>query len=373
MSIDDEHDLRERLDRAFATITPRPAPVDGAIRRGQAIKGRRRLAAAVGIAVAVAVIAVPSLHRLAAPAPAPESGHYTVTVQPPGPGSPTGLIASGTINGQRWQLVTDKPGTDGATRGNQEITVSGPAFQNPMTGIVPDLSTGHADPVAFAGLGLPSAEAEYGPVQADVSYVKVTLDNGTVLMLRPVAAYGARVVAFAIPATAGIVSATAYSRHGELATAIPFNQLDGQSFFGIWLQPGQHGVARASGPIGSGAEGGYAWSAYADLGPWGTCIVSVTGPLCVAASASSLGTQVMASTETSTPEVVTGVASPSVVRIVVHQPDGTTTQVRPVMIAGQKFFAFAEAKGSQGLAWTALNSSGAMVASSPGWIAAAGK
>jgi hypothetical protein len=46
--------------------------------------------------------------------------------------------------------------------------------------------------------------------------------------------------------------------------------------------------------------------------------MSVTGPICAATTASNLGTGVMASTSTGTPQVVTGVASPSVVRIVVH-------------------------------------------------------
>ncbi|HEX2819597.1 MAG TPA: hypothetical protein VHO07_05460 [Streptosporangiaceae bacterium] len=54
MRIDDEHDLRERLDRAFETINPRPAPVEGAVRRGKTIRLRRRVAAAVGAAAIVA-------------------------------------------------------------------------------------------------------------------------------------------------------------------------------------------------------------------------------------------------------------------------------------------------------------------------------
>jgi hypothetical protein len=364
--IDDERDLHERLDRAFETITPRPAPVDGTVRRGKAMKGRRRVAAVVAVAavVTVGVITVPSLHRLAGAAPVPGSGHYTVTVQPPGPGSPAGLIASGTINGKYWQLATGKPGTGGTTSGNQEIYLSGPAMENAMTGIVPDLSTDHPAPVAFEDVGISPVEAQYGPVQADVSYVKVALDNGTVLTLHPVTAYGARVVAFATPLNATIVSATAYSRHGEIATAIPFNEGDGQAFFGIWLKPGQHGIGRASGSIGSGTIGGNTWSASAYLGPWGVCIVSVTGSICAPAAASTLGTAVMASTESGTPRVITGVASPSVVRIVVHQPDGTVTQVRPVTIGGQKFFAFSETSGSQRLSWTAYDSSGDVAGSS---------
>jgi hypothetical protein len=370
--IDDERDLHERLDRAFETITPRPAPVDGTIRRGKAIKGRRRVAAAVAVAavVAVGVITVPSLHRLAGPAPVPGSGHYTVTVQPPGRGSPTGLIASGTINGKYWQLVAGKPGAGGATAIDQEIYLSGPALENAMTAIAPELSP-QQEPVAFAEVGILPVEAQYGPVQADVSYVKVTLGNGTVLMLHPVTAYGARVVAFATPMNATIVSATAYSRHGEIATAIPFNEGDGQAFFGIWLKPGVHGIARASGQIGSGTADGDNWSAFAYPGPWGVCIVSVTGSICAGVPASTLGTAVMTSTESGTPNLVTGVASPSVVRIVVHQPDGTVTQVRPVTVGGQKFFAFSETGGSQKLNWTAYDSSGGVVRASPTWISSA--
>jgi len=37
-----------------------------------------------------------------------------------------------------------------------------------------------------------------------------------------------------------------------------------------------------------------------------------------------------------------------------------------VTIGGQKFFAFPETSGSQGFRWTAYDSSGGVVASSPG-------
>jgi hypothetical protein len=368
MSIDDEHDLREHLGLAVEAITPRPAPIDGAVRRGKAIRRRRRVAAAAAITavVAVGVITIPSLRQLAGPTRAPGSGHYRVTVQPPGPGSPAGLIASGTINGKYWQLVTGKPGTGGTTRGNQEVTLSGPAAQNPMVAIVPDISAQHPDPVALTNVGL-VVQAHYGPVQADVSYVKVTLENGTVLTLHPVTAYGARVVAFATPVNAVIVSATAYSRHGEIATAIPFNEGDGQAFFGSWLKPGQHGIARASGSIGSGTVGGNTWSAFAYVGPWGFCIVDAVGSSCGAADSSSrLGTAVITSTSVSTPRVITGVAASPVVRLVVHQPGGTTTQVRPVTVGGQKFFAFTETSGSGGFSFTAYDSSGDVVGSGSG-------
>ena len=115
MKIDDERDLRERLEAVFEAMSPHPAPVDDAIRGGRVIKRRRRMALAVGagvVAVAGAVT-VPSLvHQTASPAPAAPVKSYTVTVQAPGPGAQPGLISSGTINGQRWSISADRPGAD---------------------------------------------------------------------------------------------------------------------------------------------------------------------------------------------------------------------------------------------------------------------
>ena len=136
MRIDDERDVHEQLEAAFEAITPRPAPVDGTVRRGRAIRVRRRVAVAAGAAAAVAigVFAVPSLlHQTASPAPVSPAKPYTVTVQAPGPHSAPGLIASGTIDGQSWQFTAAKPGTGapGPGPGGQMFTTSGPAFGGP--------------------------------------------------------------------------------------------------------------------------------------------------------------------------------------------------------------------------------------------------
>ena len=48
MRIGDERDVHEQLEAAFEAITPQPAPVDGAVRRGRAIKVRQRVAVAAG-------------------------------------------------------------------------------------------------------------------------------------------------------------------------------------------------------------------------------------------------------------------------------------------------------------------------------------
>jgi hypothetical protein len=78
VSISDEHDLQERLDRSFQAITPREAPLDQAVPGG--------------------------------------------TVHPAGPHAPAGLIACGIVGGQHWQVTADKPGTVGARPGRSVST-----------------------------------------------------------------------------------------------------------------------------------------------------------------------------------------------------------------------------------------------------------
>jgi hypothetical protein len=367
MSIDDERGLYERLDRAFETITPAPAPIEGAVRRGKTIKLRRRAAAAAGLAAVVAAgaIAVPAL-RHAAPEHPPASARYTVTVQAPGPHSPAGEIASGTVNGKSWRLIVEKPGTDGAPRGQQFLLASGPAFApSGEMDSIPILAPDGTDPVSFDALSSGPNQVQYGAVEADVSYVVIRLGNGTALTLHPVKLYGVRAVAFAAPLGAAIIDVTAYSRHGEIATAIPFNSPDGMAALATWLKPGQHGMARASDLIGAGTLAGHAWSVTAYLGPWGVCLEASAGGgaegSCMPAT-SGLGTSVMFWIG-GTPGVAGGTASASVTRVVVNRPDGTTVQVRPVMVSQQKFFAF-PFNGRKPPAWKAYDSSGNLVASS---------
>jgi len=365
--IDDEHALHEQLEAALGAITPRPAPVDGAVRRGRAIRVRRRVAVAAGAAavVAIGVFAVPSLlHRPAAgPGPVAPVGSYTVTVQAPGPHSPPGTIASGTIDGKGWRFIAAKPQPP-----VQMFATAGPAFGNdavPQTGQA--LAVDSAIPVFFSDRVLTSGpvQVQYGGVRADVAYVAVRLGNGTVLILHPVTVYGVRAVAFAIPVGASVVDATAYSRHGEIAAAIPFNAPDGEAAFGVWLSPGQHGLAQASGRIGSGTANGFAWSVTAYLGPWGFCIqvpaTEITSAVCVPATAGlhlNSGALEMTGGGLS---VAAGYVPASTAWVIVNQPYGTTTSVSPVTVGGQKLFAVQVQTGPNGLTWTAYDSSGNVV------------
>ncbi len=369
MRINDERDLHEQLQTAFGAITPRPAPIDGAVRRGKAIRVWRRAGVAAGVAAVAAIgaVTVPSLlHHPAAPGPVAPAGSYTVTVQAPGPHSAPGLIALGTIDGQGWQFIAARPGS-ASGRNEQSFTTSGPAFggdagSQPGTA----LAVYTADPVSFVELTCGPVQVQYGAVQADVTRVAVRLGNGTVLILHPVRVYGVRAVAFAIPVGAGIAEATAYSRHGEIAAAIPFNDSSGTAAFGVWLKPGQPGLARASGRIGSGTENGIAWSVTAYLGPWGICFQApapgITQASCIpAASLLELNAGAWILTDGGL-SVGAGHAPASAAWVIVNQPDGTATKVRPVTVGGQKLFAFQVRTGPNPLTWTAYDSSGHVVA-----------
>ena len=367
MSIDDQHDLYERLDRVVEAITPRAAPVDGAMRRGRRIRLRRRSAVAAGVAVAAAagVIAVPALRQAATEHPA--APRYTATVQPPGPHAPPGLIASGTVNGKRWQLVAGQPGAGGAGRGQQIFLASGPAIgADSVSSSNPVIAPDAAHPVLFLELSCGTAQVQYGAVRADVAYVKVRLGNGIVLTLRPVKVWGIREVAFAVPVGAEIVEATAYSRHGVIATAIPFSYPGTGAAFSAWLRPGQPGLSRASGRIASGTVGGHPWSVTAYVGPWGICLEAVTTDQTTAggctSATSAMGTSLFFRTG-GTPQVAGGTAGASVTRVVVRPVGGRPAiQVRPVTVGPQKFFAFPVPAGKKAT-WTAYDGSGHAVAS----------
>lgn len=363
MSIDDERDLCERLDGAVEAITPRPAPVDGVMRHGRVIRWRRR-AVAVGAAAAVVaagVFAVPSLRHAATQSPV--TTHYTVTVQPPGPHSPPGLVASGTINGQRWQVTLGRPGGGGAGPGQQFAVVSGPAFgSEPLIDSGTALASESTEPVSFTATSNGLNQAQYGPVRADVSYVTIRLGNGTLLTLHPAKVWGVRVVAFAAPMGAEITEATAYSRHGVIATAIPFDRPGELATFSAWLRPGQHGLSRASGRIASGVVSGHAWSVTAYLGPWGICLESSAGGGDCMPTAAGLGTNLLFRAAGS-PGVAGGIASAVVTRVVAYPSGGAAVQVRPVTVGGQQFFAFPLAHGDKAVRWKAYDTAGNVVAS----------
>jgi hypothetical protein len=353
-------DLHEELNTALAAVEPGAAPVEAAMLTGRKIKNRRRaglLAGAVAVVAAV-VVGVPAFtHQETLPPPV--TGHMRVTVNPPGPHSPAGLIASGLIGSQRWDVVVQSPSSS-----NCEVTGINLAIVACEGGLnQPDAG----DPIALDGSGGGTGNAlqyfvSYGAVRADVASVRVVLSDGTVLNLRPTMIDGRRLVAFATPAGVPVDSLTVYSRTGEIATAIPFNGPAGGSepSFSQWLRPGQEVPGRLSGTIGSGTANGQAWQATAYLGPWGTCVVIGPDTDCFSSAQRPQTGAVGGS-----PSDEWGTAAQSVSYLMVTPKGGTTPRRVDVIAVGpEKFWAIQLTKNEQmGGHFTAYDAAGKVVAS----------
>jgi hypothetical protein len=329
---------------------------------GKKIRNRRRVAALAGsvAVIAGAVACVPALaHHQALPSPA--NSRIRVTVNPPGPHSPVGTIASGLIGTRPWDLRVESPGTK-----NCLITGAGlGTFQCDGA-----LTQPGPDPIEFSGMGGTDNPANngketffvsYGVLRNDVTSARVVLANGTVLTLHPVTIYGRRWVAFAEPPGVPVESLTAYSRTGEIATAIPFNGPggDGLPGFARWLRPGEVGAARLTTAIASGTANGQAWAETAYVGPWGICLRGGGGGDCFA-SATNMGTGERGFAPlTPSGVLVWGTAADAVSYLIVTPKDATAMRVSVTAVGQQKYFAFRLSRYPvKGDRWTAYGAAG---------------
>jgi hypothetical protein len=370
VSIDDERDVRAWLGAALEEVDPGPVPLGGIMRKGRAAVIRRRLAmAGVAAAVLAVTVAGPVLaHRFqASPEPAGPA-HYQVTVRPPGPGAPRGLIASGRVNGRHWQVSGQRQLTSGqstvcfAASSTEMGCYQGVSLRARRTGDPAELSY---------GLGTRPL-VTVGTVRDDVAYLRVTLGNGQVLTLRPVAILGpgyARLVAFAVPASTAVTQISAYSRRAELAYAVPFtgwNQVETVR----WLQPGE-----PSGPLparylaGRGNAGGQPWSMYAYTGPWGVCLGgagagSMCSPVGIGQLAGGQAAQLaMVSAGQDGTNFAVVVATPAVSYLLVTRADGSTARVATTQAGAARVAVFTSSPGNKVSHWTAYSAAGRRLAS----------
>jgi hypothetical protein len=349
-------DLHEDLNTALAAVEPGAAPVEAAMLTGRKIKNRRRaglLAGAVAV-VAAAVVGVPAFTHQDA-LPAPTTSHLRVTVNPPGPHSPAGLIGSGLIGNAPWSVtVTSSSSNNCAFEGNGMSIIACSGDQGQPSA---------AAPISFEGEGSDGSPVPFnitfGEVWKDVVSARVELSDGTILTLRPAEVGGSRFVAFASPESMQVDSVTAYSRSGAIATAIPFEPPGGLlPGFEAWLRPGQALPARLTGTFGSGTAQGKPWRATAYLGPWGTC-------LSVGHDVDCLGSQRPATGWAGGSESwVVGTAADSVSYLVITLKDGSTVRAEATAVGSQKFWGVPLSSSQQtGARWTAYDDAGQAVAS----------
>ena len=346
MSIDDERELRGRLDSALEAITPSPAPVVATLRRGRTIRTWRRVGVAAGLAAAVGIaLAAPGLiHQIVGRPPAiSHDRRWVLAVYPPGPHAAPGEIAWGTVNGKRWQIVV----TSGSNQVGQCLMVGGtPKACGPEASATQDPSL----PVSFTGVGEDDLSYQFGVVQPDVARVVVSFADGTRLTLHPYRLYRQRWVGFVVPTGLAIVSSTVYSQHAELEYAIAYNNT-----FVTWLRAGEQGLPRASYVIGSGVVNGVTWSDVVNVGPWGYCLVErdplASGSVCIPAQARPDHSNGPLSTDPFTGRgrsvLMDGTASPAVAYVAGTLTDGSTVRARAVDASGFRFWAWVVPQGQQ--------------------------
>ncbi len=264
MSIQEDQELRERLDALLGGIEPRPAPVSLAMRQGKGIRIRRWGAAAIGLAfVAGGAAALPAVLHTPAPAAALR---YSLTVHSPGKNARPGLIAYGSQDGHPWAVAITGRGTNESLLGTGTNIIA----LGSVVGTRPA-------PVALVAGGTGGGTTIAGIVASDVTVVAITLPESRVFALKPVRYLGQRFIGIVIPAGVPIVRAVAYDGNRELAYSVPYEQVALIN----WWPPGKSGPARFTKTIASGASGGRGWRYVAQFGPWGYCYASPTGSDCM--------------------------------------------------------------------------------------------
>jgi hypothetical protein len=360
LSIDEERELRLRLGNALDEVAPSPAPVAVTLRKGKAIRTRRRVGVVAGLAAAVGIaLAAPGLvHQIVRPEPITPP-KWVLTLNPPGPHSPKPEIAWGTINGKRWEIGIS------LSNGQECQMIDG---QDYGCGAPGSLSEGIQGPVLLSQFATDNSVVYfYGYVRPDVGRVVITLADGTKLTLHPRPLYGGRWVAFAIPSKLPIVTATAYSPRGsELVYAVPLGD-----DFENWLRPGQQVPRRAVYMIASERVGSIAWSDVVHVGPWGYCSVvaqsSTTATACLPPRPGLItGNSYAFSTGGGNGWIVEGEASPAVGYVVGTLSDGTTVRAQAVDVGGPRLWAWVVPLGQRLRRVVFYSASGRQVAAQSG-------
>jgi len=365
MSTVNEQEIRDRLHSALAAIPAGSPPAAAITGQGRGIRRRRWLSAGAALAAVIGLgAALPGLvgHDSAEPAARPA---YHVTVSPPRPGAPAGLIGSGTINGRRWRVTLTGSGNN--------TSVQAPGTYVQVQAGPPASGDG---PVLVTAIGSAAVTTVIGSLSPEVTTVTIRLAGGTVLTLRPVAYHGARYVAAEVPGQLGITRIVARGRAGELAYAVPFR--DGVTTeIGNWLRPGQAGLPRASAQVGTGSAGGQDWTVRVHAGPWGVCVTGFSGDDCndvdsaaslVPAGGPPISMSGCGPVGQSSPAQISyyGVARLSVATVRLTLASGSTLRLRPVAVDGMRFFAFTTPAGTHVTRWRAYDASGAQAGTGTG-------
>ena len=354
----DEQHLSQRVNRALAAVTVGPAPAAEIVARGRAIRWRRRLAEAGAVAVAAAVtavaVALPGL-LFTAGHPRPPAGPLTISKL--GPVARNGVIGSGTVGGKPWTV---------RLAGGPDPVATAAGL--PATGGLGTRPAG-SDPVTLHGAGSGGQWLLAGPVSPAVTYLTMQVADGTTYRLWPVAWHGHDYLSLVVPGGLPVTRLTAYSRHGELAFAIPFSVADSFPRVVSWLRPGTALPAVASATVAHGpiSNGTGPWSVEVQIGPWGTCLQDYHGYFGTWCRPTVSYPPNAVTLVMSGPSITerAGITGRAVAYIQLRLRNGKTARLHVLHIGGQGFYALSLPTG-QVASWTAYTTTGHPIATGTG-------
>jgi hypothetical protein len=359
----DEQVLQQRLREEISRLETGPVPADAVLRRGKAIRARRRavtvsgaaaLAVAVAVSTAIAGVTPSATHPSA---PVASGGH-------PGtkniwnlahPGAPGGVFVSGIVNGRPWRLAV------GNIAGQAPWCLPAVLLNGADAGLLPIDSTATpvGDPSFLTDVpGWPGIGFAFIQVPPGVTEVTADLPGGVSLGVPPVtvtlcgerfrlAGFG-----FADPHR-GVADISVRLASGRTNTFYPspglFSQDSGTP--GVWVSLNRVTGDAGSGVTGSGAIGGTSWQVSMTLGPAGQCFTlsaslggtSARASDCVPIEAPPAGVS-LEPLPLAMPTQLTGwagIVSPRAAYLVARLSDGRTQRLMPVDIGGRKYFGLA--------------------------------
>jgi hypothetical protein len=177
----------------------------------------------------------------------------------------------------------------------------------------------------------------------------------------------------ALPPRARITNVISYGRAGELGHAVPYHGPGISNDIVSWLPPGQPGRRRATVTVAAGTAGGQHWTATATVGPWGLCLTGPGGDDCFETQTgldpvSGQAAAITGCDPLTRAALYQGSARGSVRSLRLKLSDGSTRRLRPVPLAGSRFFAYTMATGVRVVRWRAYDAAGQQVGTgTTGW------
>jgi hypothetical protein len=176
-------------------------------------------------------------------------------------------------------------------------------------------------------------------------------------------------VALVWPGRVPIAGIVAWSRSGEIAHAVPF-----QNAVVGWLRPGDPGPARATVAIASGVAGGRPWIMRGYVGPWGECLgapYSAPGSVCGPGLASLLNTAELVGMKSCGPfrgaTLYLATTEPAVRSVRLRLSDGSARTEHPAAVGRLRAFALSVPAKVRPSGWTAYGAAGQVLGDGPGW------